>query len=680
MVNPEGLFKAIIYSFLLIILLIILIPVIIIPLFQGKYMRLSSIGHSEPLQDFMESYIRNLIINIVKFKDQDKNIKDLIDEGIIPSKTDTYFKTDPESMPLWYMYFCFQKAVLKKNKREVAIWKNIFGEDLKSFYVNSKKIDLYTESGESISDESMKFLKEKIEKIKNVLDSFEKKKDADVVKEMSIRETKLMNSYFKSIYRSYETRKVGGIANVKLFTIYMEEYVLYVFVEKIAKELWAKYHVNSLEMATNIYDFIAGPAATDYMSKISMKIAGVSDDEYSEYKQGMEQTQIEAQQKSDAQQEEAEPQQEEAAPQANNESFINNPIIETFGNPLAALKSIGDFFTNLASTAVAIAEVAANPIGILKILIGLIIGLMLYFMWYIICVIFGVASSHVIAFVYYAFESAFLTVIWVIIFIFYGLIYAILMIIDFTTGGLIMAALRCENLPDLWHKGYNFAHGNAFGLKLFCTRPCSSRYKPIGLMCKRLKNYEPGKCPQAHIYNLYLESNKKTDSALLSGPKIHQYKPDLKYFTSSQREKMALISDSFENKLEFNRLCNKKMKKYDYINQYICENIDKLIHDEDDKKEMSKICNVAYCEFNFTEDNSISLNKNDNKFPFCKTNVKSEENAKVIETSKKNVYILVFTMLFYGIIGIIIFKILFDMLNVSLDEENKLFDMLANNF
>ena len=230
------------------------------------------------------------------------------------------------------------------------------------------------------------------------------------------------------------------------------------------------------------------------------------------------------------------------------------------------------------------------------------------------------------------------------------------MIIDFATGGLIMSTLRCENLPNMWHERNGFAHDSTYKLKFFCTRPCTSRYIPAGLMCKRLKNYEPSKCPHANIYNMYLKRFKQKK------PIFYDYKPNMKYFTSSDFEKVNIIQDSYENKIAFKKKCFEKMEEYDYVSKHICNNIDTLFDDAepDVKGKVVKLCKLAYCDIGFNKDGSVI--KTPPTHPFC-TNDTKELPIVAEDGQPTNIYVVVISLLFYFTISIIIYRLLVDMLD-----------------
>jgi hypothetical protein len=667
------------YGVILAIVIIVIFDPIILPMLKGSYIRPFSFGHSEPLEAYMESHISLLIKSFDILKKYDPGIDVLIEKGVIPKDyLDPKFKATPKTVPVFYMYYSFKKSILKVNDREFAVWKNVFGDDMKQIFINSEKINLYNAKGSRALKEAMTVLKVYVESIDSIIKNISElvsddKKLSDPKETMTAIQVKLLGNYFSSIERSYDTRKIGGSANVTLFKIYMKEYSDFIFDDKIKQDIWKEYVEDSGTLAVKINDFLAGDAANKYMQNLPLKIAGLTDEDNKDYKDKAEHEQIAASEKmSEAIKADAAANlaadggntcQEESV--NNKEKFTPVKIVESFtehfGNPFAglfkALFSIGDFFSTLASVAAGLATIAADPIGIIRILIGLILGFIFYISWFIFVVVIGSVVFTALAFTYLALFNVILTIFWVLIYLLYGIIYTILMVIDFATGGLIMTTLRCENLPNMWHERNGFAHDSTYKLKFFCTRPCTSRYIPAGLMCKRLKNYEPSKCPHANIYNMYLERFKQKK------PIFYDYKPNMKYFTSSDFEKVSLIQDSYENKIAFKKKCFEKMSKYDYVSKHICDNIDTLFDaaEPDVKGKVVKLCKLAYCDVGFNEDGSVM--KTPPTHPFCTNDTKALPIIATEDGQPTNIYVVVISLLFYFTISIIIYRLLVDMLD-----------------
>lgn len=744
------------YYGLILIILISIVGIFWSSISRGDYLRLFSFGHTEPLEGFMDFYLVQIVNALHLFKDDVPEIQKLIKKSIIPSTVEQSIieNITPIKTPILYMYFGFSNDIMKNNEKYVNLWKNIHGEKSKSILLDGKKTNIYDENGFEIKKEYIEYISENITLLKSVFDKLkEKKKFPDVNKEAAYRNLKLLFSYEKEIYRCYETRKIGGVVNFKLFKIYMDEYIEFIFKNKIP-DLWLKWVDHYKKTFGSIVDVFSGEKTVEYMNKLPMKIAGIEEKEYDEYKDGanaevkkaeneakaranegvsgeevvkeeVKEEQVQEEQvqgedqvyvagggtstvnKSDTVKSEVEDNvvegevvgdtaeggvveseavgdtKEEKKDEGKDnkkadvkETFITERFGDPFSGILKALASIVDFFESMGIVVTSIVSIITNPIAIIKWLIGIIFGLIIYLVWYILFVVFGTFFAFIGAYVWVSSIAILGTVFWSIIFAAYGLIYFILTLIDYFTGGMIMRMMRCENLPNVWHTGDNIAYSNKFKLSFFCARKCGSRYKPDGIWCSRIPRYQPSQCPQSLIYNMYLKM-KGVPGNYDSKTKLLYFKffPWIKYFRESNFDKLIDITESYYEKVDYSRNCSELTDDYKYVIKYICNNIDK-INDKDGsnshkteeiKDEIKKLCNVSYCDLDFTETgDAVAFDiKKSTDCAFCSdeviNSIKDDVSKEFAE--KKSIYAVVASILFYSVIGIFVYKIVIDVIS-----------------
>jgi len=74
--------------------------------------------------------------------------------------------------------------------------------------------------------------------------------------------------------------------------------------------------------------------------------------------------------------------------------------------------------------------------------------------------------------------------------------------------------LACENPPDSWYKSNGYHLNNKNESYLFAMTKCSIGYKPKGIFCEKMENYEPSYCEAAHIYREFVSTQDGVYSGL----------------------------------------------------------------------------------------------------------------------------------------------------------------------
>jgi hypothetical protein len=174
-------------------------------------------------------------------------------------------------------------------------------------------------------------------------------------------------------------------------------------------------------------------------------------------------------------------------------------------------------------------------------------------------------------------------------------------------GGLIMALLRCENLPNKWYKYSSYAYDNAFYRSpLMCNYRCPDRFMPVTIavfnMCQRLESIVPDYCPHQNLFRIY------KGETLTTPHNFARY--EIKAKTAKMRDpaRRSYLQDVQELRTDYNLDCeacfsndrsyndkNKLQKKgYDYSHiPYIMCKFASQVPPKDDKERYKHVCDVC---------------------------------------------------------------------------------------
>jgi hypothetical protein len=281
-------------------------------------------------------------------------------------------------------------------------------------------------------------------------------------------------------------------------------------------------------------------------------------------------------------------------------------VVEHFGF-LKGLMSIGQFFLNILKVAVKIAELVTKPfemlLFIIKMVIGIAIGLVLIIIYTILTIppfvwiIYGIYF-----FVFKMVLLAVMSYFYFMLFIGFAIVSGILWVLDlilggFTTQSIISRSMRCENSPDVWYTRANIINDNIYTRALFCQSPCAERFSPSGLVCTRTDSVQPSYCPQAQVYRIY-------KGLKISNPySMGEFKPSLNFYTKTKELKELEVQNYFIKRQDFLQKCSKSNDEYDYLIKTICANSEYVkLPNEDDRAKLKGLCKQIYCYGNPKED------------------------------------------------------------------------------
>jgi hypothetical protein len=597
---------------LLFMLFFIFIGCYIIYIFvTKKYPRPFTIGRTYPIEAYMMEHVAFLCRHIealLSVKDKlSPNLRTILEEidaaNVLPE--DATKQLTPDNTPFIYMYYIFPKALTstpieepltKYQKMELNLIRNFFTIDRLTDESSDKPVPIYNSSGTEVTPEAAQLLRKKTIPLRKLSDYFKKldcqyrgfeydsKKDKctsnnfnkcnalnqfpepivdDPVSEMARLHLWLLTfKYLPSIERAYNMRKSGGIGNFIIFNLYMDEYKQYVFKETIPP-VWKRFIKDIKSTADTIVGVLTSDPVRNFMVRLPLTLTGT-------------------------------------------EGFIDTPpnvvadIYEQEEHFVGVLKSIGKVFSdfaklipNVAKVFLGLVHVITNPLKVIAIVIGAIVGFLLYVLYSLI-----VAMSilmYIPAFFWVLAIDLKITIIWTLLFCVIALVYVVLWILDFGTGGLIMRLLRCETAPNGWHDIPGWIYNNQFTRKFMCSFPCHRKYKPESWGCLKLPKYQAPFCPQQLIFNIYISHLKgKLDEhpSLKFAPNLYNFKPNIKYHAKDTENKKKEIDEFYNNRRKFRSECDSALAPYNFVTKYLCENMKTIVPGSE---RMMPFCQSCYC-------------------------------------------------------------------------------------
>lgn len=675
----DGIVKFLINIFLLIVFTVIFYICYLI--YTYGYPRLFSFGHSEPFEEgFMPEYMKNLLKAMDDIKklssspssneDIDNQVKVIkhnvkeIDEGfrgyvygqveIAKKAVETfeakyeevvsgvnkggnpklsYTNVKKNDMPDFYLLFMFYDALISKDKDALMYMNKFYKHNIVAHYFEedtttqlkkdaiSKLQDLakaFDECRNTIGSASkalQDFTHAQIGKIPpNDISAMLLLFKLDIYMNLYV-DGKLRNKeiFFRdNITKSYDMRKAGGLGNTTVFKIYMMEYVEYMFDGKygVIPVKWKSFIPDINDTAMMWFDSFTSEKTQAYVANIPLKLAGMED------------------------------------------TFKNKPeVVEHFGFLMKIFGPIVNTFTALYKIVTGIIKVISSPLSFFKALIGLIIGVLIM-ITYAILVVIGLILFYPAAFIMVLWWKLWSTWVWLVIYVIICLVYIILWFLDTLCNGAVFSMLRCENLPDAWHKRAGFESANVFERTFVCSRPCGNRYKPWGPMCLRKDKEEPTYCPQSMLYDVFNGKSK-----VLNGNYVYEFVPTLEYYNISINERKALWSEAFDKKKEYINTCLDGMEEFNHVSKAVCHyyaNMDPKGIPESMttvRQKVMNMCEQTYCD-------RFVKRKNNGLASWCNLDKEKSEEGVPPPSSKPDVItnviliVIILIMIIAAFIGI----------------------------
>lgn len=603
---------------LIILLIILLVVWIIYRMFTKTYYRPFVFGHTEPLEDFMIEYISDIaqVLNHIKNNPSDfdqaivKVVNDMatrekrmaksFDKQYLYGNIFTSKEIDeitPNELPYIYAFYIFRSNPTDKGTASMLptlMPNSTWAQSVKEYVLKNNSLPTqFADDLAKVEEDIMGLIRAIPKDTKNIY-----------MKKLQIIFSK---DYDKTITRMYDFRKSGGVGNMKLFVYLMSDYLMYIFNPEygVVPRGWGATISDTKSTVKRMELFMTSPAARDYMMRFPAKIAGI-------------------------------------------EEFINllpprTSVFDTVEHLgfLKPLIEIPKFFKMLGSVAKALATAVASPIKACQILLGLILGTLIYLIYAIISAV--TILYYAPAFVYVIFMNLLGTGWWIFLFVFVSTWYLLIWLIDLFTGGAIMRAMRCENVPSAWYKRPGYFFNNKYMKAVFCHYPCASKFIPStnNSWCDRIPLRRPHYCPQQLLY-------MAAEAVIGNGsppqlPSLYKFFIPPDYYTLTDEQKKEKLKEFFDDKKFYLEKCKRfkpihdKASLYDEFAITACD-----FFTEQRKKQTQlyndnstiidnalKLCNDAYCVYTYqgkkNKASAVSKPAENKSCPFCKELNKPED-------------------------------------------------------
>lgn len=427
----------------------------------------------------------------------------------------------------------------------------------------------------------------------------------------------LLNTYRPTLTFMYDTRKTYGFTlQFNIFRLYLSPFYNNIVNRKIRRDVWGSFYegVESIrDLITQTYRSWKG--AVEKLPDRLVSTALGKDKKEKMTDGGQEQV-----------------------------KHTEGVVVENFKQIIEPLLIIAKFFKAAIKLIPMVFKMFAamvflitKPQEALVFLISFIVAIIIYILYHI-----GLVFIELISFVIaYATQFAIcllFTLGWVVVMGVVSIVFVILWVIDLATGGYVMTALRCENLPNAWVYKASYAFGNVFHRLLGCSRPCTHGFKPTssGLFCGAHKtSSEPNYCPQQLIQQAY--ENKDVDGFKFPKKYIFDFSPDMSLWIKDDKAKRKVLRDHRKEKVKFLSSCYESLDDYEPLTKAVCTNIDSFFKkDSEIYGQVSHVCKQLYCDYKSVHHRrkgkvAVPRNPEDVNQNLCKQFVAPQELEKTTE-------------------------------------------------
>lgn len=525
------------------------------------YPRPFLINHSEPLEDFMKGYVADILLilrsmqktNPSKFK-AITSLKSTFKEakGLPLFPVDSTDPHDPNEAPFLYLYFALGDDY--NNKSVIGIADRLVPGCDVAETIAEQALD------DKVSPEfkkDMMAIEKAIDSMRSSVQHAWKNPTSNNLLDMQMAFLLNKKNYIDKIHVMYDFRKTGGLGNTTLLKITLFDYVKYVWMppKGVVPKVWLSFVKDMDSTAGGVREWLRSPKVNSYVMKLPATIAGIETFEHHEHftPSGTE----------------------------------PGDVIESFGflkgllEIPKTLSSIATFFTTLISVAQALVTAITNPIAVLRILIGMIAGIIILITYIIIVSIdflLYIPAAIVIAAI-----DVYKTIWHILLFILIASFYLVIWVLDMVTGGLFLKIMRCENLPSKWYLQPGYFFDNKYVRGFMCSLTCSGRYIPNedGGWCERLKRGCPSFCPQQVIFNaartiLTGQGNSVITPYTSDDKLIYKFAIPSSYYTMNEVSKKTKLVDYLKDKQKFEGNCFKFSKEVSSFTVASCNYFNEL--------------------------------------------------------------------------------------------------------
>ena len=601
------------------------------------YPHISLPGHTESgFDDFMESYFSDMVkyiqtTNLTSAKIfLDKYIELFNDNALEYNqdlKSEDHDFSLNGSLPL-HMYFMFYNDVKSQNKDSFSqchdiLYKRLTGPSrnyIDSLYPENNFVEMNDDAWNKFVElhalfETMKSnIRAKAAEIyaKNTTTANDHSSISTLVLDVMLSKyfdgSTLSTTSHDTILRMYQMRQTGGFSNFRLVKIYIGDYWDYAIDQKIKRDIWGQFPEQMKTLADRTLNAISSQEVLDWFTSLPSKLAGTSNENFkNKYPE---------------------------IAKAVNEAFTISPYDKDTKEPFVdQLIKIAKTFVALFEVITSIINVISDPVAFIKFLIGTIIAIVLYTIYFILV---NIQIAVAIAYIWAISAAIMGTVYWGVQVLIFAAFYAVLSVIDMPLGGFIMRSLRCENLPDAWSKVSNWHNGNMYERTFLCSYQCRQGFFPSDSLplCVSQPVDEPVFAPHQVIYNAFKYEDYLSS---VSGTKIvysHDVNTDVDYLTSKPDTQTRVWKTVYDARAAYVKQCrkgtysNNAYSDYDPLVKHMCLY---LTNQLEPNETIKGLCENLYCQ----DDDA-------DKISFCKTKIDTEI-ASNDAPSKDLVRVILFT-------------------------------------
>lgn len=619
----------------IIILVVSLIAYYIYLMIVYYYPRPFLVGHTEPLEQFMQGYIPDLIGTMKKIVENDSNQQDALArlirttflekkseydaKPVIPNGDGEY---DAENVPLFYLYFALKSNDDYKNKAVVGICNKLVPNC--SMAEKLAEITFYEQVPKEFQND-MDYIDKSIGNLQSALNGITKTKNASNIHHMRLAFLLDRKQYVENIATMYDFRKSGGLGNMTLLKITMMDYIKYVWVppKGIVPKTWVTFVTQIEEKKAFISDWLRSPKINDFVMTLPATIGGVKKEKFTDAEGGVN---INTFDNNDNDARDRAMKDIASKMEDIIDGFLLPPhtkpgdSVEEFGflkglmEIPKILMTFAKFFMTLMDVAKALAMAIADPIKAIRIVFGMIIGVMMVIVYFVIIMPPFDLFWYIPAFFIVLWASVVKTIWWIFLFVIQAAFFMLIWILDMATGGLFLKIMRCENLPSKWYLQPGWFVDNRYLRGFMCNFTCSPRFVPSdgGGWCTRLNRGRPSYCPQQILYNAVNAIVNGTGTAdpimgSSDGKLIYKFMIHPSYYTMDEVGKKTQIANYIKDRTKYFQQCYKFDKKYNQFAITACKYFHELKNaatDEGKEKyelykdvidKAMKVCESSFC-------------------------------------------------------------------------------------
>lgn len=578
---------------LVVIIAFLAVFAVVITKLYKSYPRLFWIGHSEDLKKYMERHVKVMVKCLHTLRRNARGelrriVEDLFRLQCVPPMDLAVYS--PRDAPFLYLPYMFRRALLggkKPDKGELTLYSRLMGTN--TLMLGKQELAVYDMESDNgqVTDDVVEIIKKRVSifseldrHLGQLMCSYKGNLKYDEARRKCMKEYKwcnrasefpdtlndpkaemarrvltfLAHEYTPTLEKMYDLRKSGGLGNFVIYNIYMGQYINFIFKEQVPG-IWDSFLDDVKKVGESFIKVVGSAKVSSFMASLPFRIIGQTDNFN-----------------------------EEHSPIDEREEFF----LDGFGN---MLKGLMQLLPNLLKLILSLVQLITNPLKIIQYIFGLVLGILLYILYMIVMALSPL--FYIPAFMWVLAFKVIMTAIWVGLFLSLALFYFVLWILNQGTGGVVFDMLRCENLPDAWHRGASYLLGNRYKRQFLCSYPCTKGWLPWGCLCTKSPKYQPPFCPQQIIMTRYIQ-HLADEEPSSSADSYYEFKPDVEYLTKKEHEKRQILEDYVNKEASFAHKCADRTSAYDFILRYACEHAEELGLKGD--AHFMKSCKHCFCK------------------------------------------------------------------------------------